>query len=194
MTAPLQRRLKNVKAEADSWLGVTIQPGEYYEITSIDEFIKWSRDEKVLSDLAAGNIITNDGTRDFTNPAVAKRLLEVIRRENVSVVVSNALIQLTTYNTVGKFPWIDSRNITYRNGTALFDISVPNLSVDIRVYDSTANVVLGSLTNISTSGLYSFSFNNPSGDSRLEVQVKVNGLLGLLTPPQINSLSLEWDT
>lgn len=191
---PLQRKVKNASASTKTWRGKVLDPGEYYTLDGVAEAILWARDSEVNAAITAGDLITNDGTSDYTNPIAVKNLLRVVRRVNVPLIAQNTLVQLTSYQTVGKFVWVKDRNTTYRSGTVIFDINVPNLAATVRIIDVTNNVVLGTSPSLTSSGIYTLDFINPTTDARLEIQVKLTGLLGILTPPSLNCLSLEWDT
>jgi hypothetical protein len=58
-------RFKNNKITADTWVGMTIQPGEYYTIEN-NELSKWQTDPKVQYDINTGGGIFNDGFSDIT--------------------------------------------------------------------------------------------------------------------------------
>ena len=57
-------KFKNNKGTADTWCGIEIQPSEYYEIQQL-ELIKWQTDDKVLTDIASGDGLINDGSNDI---------------------------------------------------------------------------------------------------------------------------------
>ena len=69
------KKFKNNKQSADTWTGMTIQPGSYYEPLS-DEIARWQNDSKVLSDIGSGNLIINNGTNDITDVAQAINFLK----------------------------------------------------------------------------------------------------------------------
>lgn len=56
---------------------MTIQPAEYYEIQP-EELQKWQNDSKVLSDIASGAGIMNDGSSDITDVAKAINFLKEV--------------------------------------------------------------------------------------------------------------------
>lgn len=69
------KKFKNNKLEADSWVGQLIEPGAYYTIEDFELF-RWQNDSKVLTDIAAGNGIVNDGSSDILDVASAINFLK----------------------------------------------------------------------------------------------------------------------
>lgn len=63
-------KVKNNKAEVDSWCGMMIEPAAYYELEDV-ELSRWQNNSKVLSDIGTGNLIVNDGSVDITDVATA---------------------------------------------------------------------------------------------------------------------------
>jgi hypothetical protein len=58
------KKLKNNKLTSDIWCGQTIEPSEYYTIQDLED-VKFSNDDKVISDISSGYLIVNDGTNDI---------------------------------------------------------------------------------------------------------------------------------
>lgn len=67
-------KVKNNTANAKSWAGQEIQPGEYYTI-SIGELAAWQKDDSVLSDIATTSLVVNDGTSDLNAATGIKFLI-----------------------------------------------------------------------------------------------------------------------
>jgi hypothetical protein len=62
-------KLKNNKATADVWKGMTIQPGTYYTIQTEAERISYVSDSfKTFPDVGSGDLIVNDGDADIEDP------------------------------------------------------------------------------------------------------------------------------
>jgi hypothetical protein len=70
-------QIKNNKISVDTWCGMEIQPASYYEL-QILELNKWQNDSKVLVDIAAGDLIVNNGTSDIIDVALAINFLKNI--------------------------------------------------------------------------------------------------------------------
>jgi len=69
------KKFKNCKEEIDTWCGMEIQPGTYYEIETTELF-NWQNNSKVLSDIASGSGVINNGTNDITDIAKAINFLK----------------------------------------------------------------------------------------------------------------------
>lgn len=67
-------KVKNTKTEADSWVGMLIEPNAYYTIEPF-ELSRWQSSSKVLTDLGSGDLILNDEIADVTDVAKAIGLL-----------------------------------------------------------------------------------------------------------------------
>lgn len=67
-------KVKNTKAEADSWAGMLIEPGAYYTIQS-SELFTWQNAAKVLTDIASGALVMNDEAADIVDVATAMNYL-----------------------------------------------------------------------------------------------------------------------
>jgi hypothetical protein len=70
-------QVKNNKVDVDTWCGMMIEPGAYYEIQSI-ELSRWQNNSQVLTDIASGDLIVNNGTADITDMATAINFLKNI--------------------------------------------------------------------------------------------------------------------
>ena len=64
-------KVKNTKAEADTWVGQVIESGAYYTIER-SELGRWRSNSKVMTDLGSGALLLNDELEDI--PDVAKAI------------------------------------------------------------------------------------------------------------------------
>jgi hypothetical protein len=69
------KKFKNNKTEVDTWVGMMIEPSAYYEIED-RELFRWQNNSKVLSDIASGNGIINNGSEDIVDIAKAINFLK----------------------------------------------------------------------------------------------------------------------
>lgn len=59
-------KFKNNKQSADTWLGETIQPGQYWQLQSQLDWDQSINNTKVNQDLWSGDLIINDGVSDLS--------------------------------------------------------------------------------------------------------------------------------
>lgn len=69
------KRIKNNDIVEKVVLGMTIQPGEYYTIQAVEDYI-WSNNSQILSDIVNGSLIMNDGNIDILDINSAINLLK----------------------------------------------------------------------------------------------------------------------
>lgn len=60
------KKIKNNTASPKTWCGMTIAPGEYYTIESIEESI-WSNDSAFFTAIGNAEAVVNNGTLDITD-------------------------------------------------------------------------------------------------------------------------------
>ena len=107
-----------------------------------------------------------------------------------NLITISTLINTNTWAVFSTFPWIYDRNSDHYDGYATFYIEIGNRDADIRLYDATNGTVLGTMTNISATGFYSFAITNPTTDALLELHVKKSTMGG--QNPQIHSAYIEY--
>ncbi len=98
-----------------------------------------------------------------------------------------------SWTPMAYFPWILSRHSLYTNGYISLN-ATGNLgrSLDVRYIDVTNNVILGSVTGITTQQFLSFSVLNPITDAQCELQIRKNDYGGQ-TNPTISGVILEFN-
>ena len=64
--AVITKVVKNNKATADVWGGVTLAPSESYTL-STTQYSEWAANPKVLVDIQSGDLIVNDGNSDLNS-------------------------------------------------------------------------------------------------------------------------------
>jgi hypothetical protein len=96
-----------------------------------------------------------------------------------------------TFTQVGsRFIWVNSRNTKLKAGVVMFKATVsspPNL--ELRVVDSVTTTVLGTTAPISADGIYILSFDLPTADTLIEIQIRQTLLGG--TSPTVESVTFE---
>ncbi len=95
------------------------------------------------------------------------------------------------WNSLSYFSWINSRYILYVNGTLVYAVRIYGTNLDVRLYDTTNAVVLGSDLNISINGVRSLLVSNPTTDAVIAFQIRKSTSGGL--DPEISGVSLEYD-
>lgn len=60
------KKIKNNDSVAHTWCGQEIQPGDYYQIQAFEE-VRWAEDSTLLTAVATGIAVVNDGTDDITD-------------------------------------------------------------------------------------------------------------------------------
>lgn len=63
-------RVKNNKGAADTWVGQTILPSEYFTLEE-SQYERWGQDDKVFADIAVNSLLVNNGADnidDILNP------------------------------------------------------------------------------------------------------------------------------
>ena len=94
------------------------------------------------------------------------------------------------YARSSSFSWFHSRYSFYTFGVVLFHVTIGDRTLDVRLRNTTLATDLGSLTSISTTGMYSFTFTLPTANADLEIQMKKNVAGGV--NPTIEYLTLEF--
>lgn len=77
------------------------------------------------------------------------------------------------------FPWSNSQHGSLSSGKVIFRATVTDRLLDIQLYDATNLVVLGSLSNVSSTGTYSFNISNPAGDAEVQLRAKKSAVAGV---------------
>lgn len=171
-----------------------VQPAQYYVIDD-RELPYWKINSAVLADIASGAAIMNNGTIDLTDPVSGLNFLKSVTRQSLPMAVDIQTITLNIFQKIAQMIWVTNRNSSFSTGTVLCEIEVPtSVGLQIRIIDATNNVVLATSPVYTTSGIKTFTFNNPSSDCRIEVQAKHNSIVTLLVNPTVDCLILEWDT
>lgn len=68
-------KVKNNKISSDTWVGQTIEPGEYFVIP--EAYIhRWVEDIKVFTDIGNGDLIVANSSYDYINPVEGYEYLE----------------------------------------------------------------------------------------------------------------------
>jgi len=101
----------------------------------------------------------------------------------------------TTFASAGvRFPWKNDRNSSYSNGTCIFSctINAVNRPLQVRAYDILNAVQLGVSATITASGFYTFTFNKPTTDTYIELQVRQT--ISGSPAPSVELASIEWNT
>ena len=106
------------------------------------------------------------------------------------LVTIQQFVPFTTYTRSSSFSWFHSRYSFYTFGIVLFHATIVDRNLDVRLRNITLGTDLGSLTTISSTGMYSFAIALPTANADLEIQVKKNVAGG--TNPTIEYLSLEF--
>lgn len=188
------KRIKNNTLSNKTWAGMEVLPGAYYEIEE-EEINKWRYNVDVLASLANGEALMNNGSSDLVDPDTGITFLKGVIRQAMPMSVDPEIITVNLFQKISQIIWLSQRNASFQSGNVLAEVICPNnIGVQIRVVDATNNVVLGTSPLYTTSGIKSFPVNNPTSDCRIEVQAKHNSILGVLNPPEIHCLILEWDT
>jgi len=95
-----------------------------------------------------------------------------------------------TYARSSSFSWVHSRYSFYTAGVVIFHATIVDRNLDIKLRNTTTGTDLGSLTTISSTGIYTFIVSLPTANANLEIQVKKNGAGG--TNPTIEYLTIEF--
>jgi hypothetical protein len=134
-------KIKNNDSTAHTWVGQTIEAGEYYTVQST-QLISWQNDDTLLAAIAAGTAIVNNGTSDISG-------------------VNNQINFLKGNGPVGSSgaPIFESGHITGVPGSKSVSIVTPNLGDRTTWYQKSFKVTTETLTD-SGDGL-TFTSANP---------------------------------
>jgi hypothetical protein len=106
-------------------------------------------------------------------------------------ILSNRICVITTqYVPVAYFPWSNSLHSSLSNGKIVFRTTIENRILNIRLYDITHGVSLGSYPGINATGTYHFNVINPSNDAEIQLQVSTGSQGGI--KPQVLGALLEF--
>lgn len=97
----------------------------------------------------------------------------------------------TEYKTIGTLSWSQVRNFGYANGVVIFHTTISDRNLDVKLRNITSGTDLGSLTNVTSTGVYTFIIASPTANSTLELQVRKNVNGG--NSPIIEGVSIEFD-
>ena len=91
-----------------------------------------------------------------------------------SYLLFSSPIEITSdvYEPIAFFPWLETDDLV--SGKVIFDTMIDSGAIDVQLYDSTHDNVLGKYNNIAKTGIYSFKFTFPNKSSRLQIQVRKN--------------------
>lgn len=145
-----------------------------------------------------GNI---DSTLEFKSLTVGKNVeleettdeIKIISFFECNILLSPVPISIdkSIFTSIIYLSWNKSQYEKYKRGKVIFEVETDNIALDVKLYDRTHDINLGSINNVSKSGHYSFNIFNPVNDARLEIQVrKVNDILDIY--PTIYGLSLSY--
>lgn len=93
------------------------------------------------------------------------------------------------WETFSYFPWLNTRYSGLTNGTVVLRVIIVNRGMNLRVIDTTNNVILGSLSIVSTMST-SFPIINPTTDATVAFQMQKTASGG--TGPNILGCVLEY--
>jgi hypothetical protein len=117
-----------------------------------------------VNTISAGTGIVVGGTT--TNPVVS---VSYSRPQMVFNAPGKYAAYTTTYKAIAHFTWVNALYSSLSGGTVAY--SVRNAGLNIQVYNVTTSTVLGSDTNVSATGVRTFTFTNPSADAIIEIQI-----------------------
>lgn len=92
--------VRNNKQTSDTWCGLLMDAGASHTIELV-ELARWQNDSKVLSDIASGNLILNDGTNDISDVASAINFLkdtDTTQRDSDGAVMTRSKITASGWN------------------------------------------------------------------------------------------------
>lgn len=107
-----------------------------------------------------------------------------------SLLQNRVIVFKVAYTSVAYFPWNQSRHGTYPAGTVIFQTTIGNRDLNIRLFNKTTSTSLGSIIGIVASGSYTFNITNPTANAQLELQVGTNSQGGFR--PEIFGALLEF--
>lgn len=191
--AMAHKRLKNNTSESRTWVGQTIEPGEYYTLLHSEQDA-WADDPQVIASVQASELVVNNTFEDILDIPAAVDYLEGTKRIAFTL-STKPLGDSATSNSfvvVASYLWSKKRGYNYVNGICVFDaVTVGDRTLEIRIVDITnGNTVIGSMI-VSTPGFYSFPVTKPVGDARLELQIRKSASGGV--SPVIRGAALEYD-
>lgn len=74
----MQKWVKNTKQTTDTWCGMQVQAGVYYQLEYL-EYTKWANNSKVLTDIGSGDLIVakdDSGNTDYSDVSEAINFLK----------------------------------------------------------------------------------------------------------------------
>lgn len=131
----------------------------------------------------------------FLSAADKTRLDAALGRHGAVMIFFTDATASTTFAAGGvRFPWKNDRNSNYSNGTCIFGctINAVNRPLQVRAYDVVNAVQLGISATITVSGFYTFSFNKPTTDTYIELQIRQT--IAGSPAPSVDLASIEWNT
>ena len=113
----------------------------------------------------------------------------------VSYTLSSTLLSATSTSFISVplalFPWSSARFGTYTDGTITFFATITNNDLQVRFYDITNAISLGTSPIISATGIISFLVANPVSDATIELQIRKIDSGGV--NPTIRGVLLEYE-
>jgi hypothetical protein len=91
--AVITKIVKNNKATADVWGGVTLGPSESYTL-STTQYSEWASNPKVLADIQSGDLIVNDGTSDLNSSEALEYINLFQSNKSEDIKFDNSVAQL----------------------------------------------------------------------------------------------------
>ena len=98
----------------------------------------------------------------------------------------------TTYTTVAYFSWVDARYSGYTQGRVIYEATIGNRNLDIRLRDTTNAATIYENTAIAASAFFNEAISaNPTANGRIELQVRkaANGGVN----PTVTGFQLEFN-
>lgn len=134
-------------------------------------------------------------TAGFMSSTDKARLDAALGRHGSILIAFTDATSSTTFASAGfRFPWKNDRNTIYSGGTCIFacTINAVNRPLQVRAYDVVNAVQLGVSATITASGFYTFSFNKPTTDTYIELQIRQT--IAGSPAPAVELASIEWNT
>jgi len=139
------------------------------------------------------NIVSNPPTAGQVLTATSATTAEwkdIGSKINYTLAINKINIPQTAWITIAYFPWENTKFAGYINGEIICRVTIVDRNLDIRFRDTTNNITLGSLLNISTTGTKTFTITNPGSDAEVELQVQKINIGG--TNPTLTGVILEY--
>lgn len=130
------KRVKNNTGAPRAWVNQEIQPGEYYQIQSEEE-TRWANDSTLLTSIAAGDAIVNDGDSDLTDVNQAINHLKGRVPHEVVTIAGSVFTPTSPMNEYDLKPY-GALHKHINSSSQIFDITLSNK--DGATYDYSCSV------------------------------------------------------